>query len=160
MTNQDYTHLALIVDRSGSMQTIASDVNGAIKKLLEEQAQEPGTIKVDVATFDSIVEFVCTDVAPADVPEDLVNPRGMTALNDAIGQMINRLGNKFKTTPEDKRPAHVIVVIATDGLENSSREYTAQQVKEMVKEQTEKWQWTFIYLAANVDARPASQQCI
>ncbi len=81
-----------------------------------------------------------------------MEPLGGTALNDAIGHMIVRLGNKFKTMPEDKRPAHVIVVIATDGAENSSREYTHAAVKQMVEEQTEKWQWTFVYLAANVDA--------
>lgn len=152
MTNNDYTHLALVVDRSGSMRPIASDVNGAIEKLLEEQAAQPGRIKVDVATFDDYVEFVHTDVDPADVGKNLVDPRGMTALNDAIGQTIVRMGNKFKTMPEDQRPAHVIVVIATDGMENMSQEYSAEQIKQMVTEQTDKWQWTFVYLAANVDA--------
>ena len=72
--------------------------------------------------------------------------------NPTIGQMIVRLGNKFKTMKEDKRPGHVIVVIATDGMENSSKEYTAAQIKTMVDEQRDQWNWTFIYLAANVDA--------
>jgi uncharacterized protein YegL len=152
MTDENYTHLALVVDSSGSMQTIVDDVNGAIAQLLSDQAKEPGTLRVDVCTFDSVVEFVATDAAVADVPADLVAPRGGTALNDAIGLMILRLGNKFKIMPEEKRPAHVIVVIATDGMENSSREFSAAQVKAMVTEQTEKWSWTFVYLAANVDA--------
>lgn len=152
MTDDNYTHLALVVDRSGSMADIADEVNGAITALLKEQAEQPGTIKVDVATFDSTVEFVHTDVAPADVAENLVDPRGMTALNDAIGLTIKRMGNKFQTMPEDQRPGHVIIVIATDGMENSSREYAASQIKQMVEEQTSKYQWTFVYLAANVDA--------
>ena len=152
MTDDNYTHLALIVDRSGSMAGIADEVNGAIKKFLEDQAALDGKLLVDVATFDSIVEFVHTDAEVKNVTENLVEPRGLTALNDAIGQTIVRMGNKFKTLAEDKRPGHVIVVIATDGMENSSREYTASQIKRMVEEQKDQWQWTFIYLAANVDA--------
>ena len=153
MTDDNYTHLALIVDRSGSMKSIATEVNGAIKQLLKDQAAEPGVLKVDVAIFDTIVEFVATDAdAEALAERDFVEPRGLTALNDAIGQMINRLGNKFKTMAEGQRPGKVIIVIATDGMENSSREFSAAQVKEMVTEQTDKWSWTFIYLAANVDA--------
>lgn len=152
MTNPDYTHLALIVDRSGSMSGIAQDMNGGIKKLLEDQAKGPATVKVDVAIFDTIVEFPYTDVAPDSITEDLCQPRGTTALNDAIGMMITRLGNKFKTMSEEERPSNVIVAVITDGMENSSREYSAEQVKQMVTEQTEKWNWTFMYMAANVDA--------
>jgi uncharacterized protein YegL len=152
MTNPDYTHLALVVDRSGSMSPIASDMNGGIKQLLADQAKGPSTVKVDVCIFDTIAEFPYTDVAPDAITADLCVPRGMTALNDAIGMTINRLGNKFRTLSEDERPGNVIVAVITDGLENSSREYTAAQIKEMVTEQTEKWGWTFMYMAANVDA--------
>ena len=152
MTDDNYTHLALVVDRSGSMSDLAKEVNGSIKKLLADQAKEPGDLLVDVATFDDYVEFVYTNARADEVRENLVEPRGMTALNDAIGQTIVRLGNKFKTLAEDKRPGHVIVVIATDGFENASKEYSAEQVKAMVEEQKTKWNWTFIYLAANVDA--------
>lgn len=152
MTDDNYTHLALVVDRSGSMRPIANEVNGSIKHLLEDQAAHDGILRVDVATFDDYVEFIHTDVLAEDVRENLVEPRGMTALNDAIGQTIVRLGNKFKTMSESKRPGHVIVVIATDGMENASKEYTATQIKAMVDEQRDQWNWTFIYLAANVDA--------
>lgn len=152
MTDSNYTHLALVVDRSGSMMSIASDMNGGIQELLREQAKGEGVVKVEVATFDSVVEFVNTDSPIAEVDGELVKPRGSTALNDAIGMMINRLGNKFKTMPEEKRPSNVIVVVVTDGMENASREYSAEQIKRMVTEQTEQWGWTFMYLAANVDA--------
>lgn len=153
MTDPNYTHLALIVDRSGSMSGIAQDMNGGIRQLLKDQDAEPGRLLVDVCTFDNVSEFVFTDAPAATVQDvDLVVPRGSTALNDAIGQMINRLGNKFKVMPEEKRPSKVVVVIVTDGMENASREFTADQVKAMVEQQTGEWGWTFMYLAANVDA--------
>jgi uncharacterized protein YegL len=152
VTDPNYTHVGFVVDRSGSMSRIAKDMNGGIQQTLADLAKQDGTIKVDIATFDNDVEFVHTDAHPSHITDDLVVPRGTTALNDAIGQMVNRLGNKFRTMPEEKRPSKVIVVVVTDGMENASREYTAAQVKQMVEEQTNQWGWTFQYLAANVDA--------
>jgi uncharacterized protein YegL len=152
MVDQEYTHLALIVDRSGSMYGIASDMNGAIKELLDKQSKEPGRLVVDVTTFDDVIEFPYTDAAPADITEDLIMPRSNTALNDAIGVTIQRLGNKFRLLDEERRPGTVIVVIVTDGMENASKEYTRPQIKKMVDEQTDRWGWVFMYLAANVDA--------
>lgn len=152
MTNENYTHIGLVVDRSGSMSGIAQDMNGGIQQLLRDRIGDDKVL-VDVATFDTVVEFVETDATPADiVSAEYCVPRGSTALNDAIGQMINRLGNKFKTMSEDQRPGNVIVVIVTDGMENASREYTAEQIKKMVEQQTSEWGWVFTYLAANVDA--------
>ena len=85
MTDSNYTHLALIVDRSGSMITIANDMNGAIRQLLSDQAKEPGYIKVDITTFDTVIEHPYIEVRPDDVKQDVIIPRGATALNDAIG---------------------------------------------------------------------------
>ena len=152
MTDQDYTHIAIVVDRSGSMHGIHTDMDGAIKTLLADQAKEPGYVLVDVVTFDTVVEFPYTDARPDDVKGQLIVPRGMTALNDAVGKTIADLGAKLAAKDEDERPAHVIVVVVTDGMENSSREYTLAQVQKMVLEQQEKWGWNFLYLAANVDA--------
>lgn len=152
MTDQDYTHIATVVDRSGSMHPIATDMDGAIKELLTAQAKEPGHVLVDVVTFDTEVEFPYTDARPDDVKGQIIVPRGMTALNDAIGKTIVSLGEKLAAMPEDDRPAHVIVVIVTDGHENASREYDLPRVRQMVLEQQEKWGWNFMYLAANVDA--------
>lgn len=152
MTDSEYTHLCLVVDRSGSMQTIYKDMNGAIQTLLDDQAALDGTIRVDVVLFDTTIDVAHENVHPSDVRHDLIEPRGMTALNDAIGVAIKRLGNKFKIMDEGNRPSKVIVVVVTDGGENSSREYTAEQIKAMVTEQTDQWGWQFTYLAANVDA--------
>jgi uncharacterized protein YegL len=152
MTDSDYTHIALVVDRSGSMHGIATDMDGAIKELLTAQAKEPGYVLVDVVTFDTEVEFPYTDARPDDVKGQIIVARGMTALNDAVGKTIVSLGEKLAAKAEEDRPAHVIVVIVTDGHENSSREYTLARVQQMVLEQQDKWDWNFLYLAANVDA--------
>jgi uncharacterized protein YegL len=157
MTDATYTHMALIVDRSGSMYGIQGDMNGAIRELLAKQAQEPGGLLVDITTFDSEIEFPYVDTRPDDVKGDIIEARGTTALLDAIGVTIARLGKKFSLMKEEDRPGTVIVVIVTDGMENSSTEYTRPQIKAMVEEQTTKWNWTFMYLAANVDAFATGQ---
>lgn len=152
MTDQNYTHLMMVVDRSGSMSLIEKDMNGGIKTLLEEQAKEPGKIVVDIVTFDTVIEHPYQGVAPGDVKGPVIIPRGGTALNDATGYSIVELGERLAKMPEEERPGLVMVVIVTDGEENSSREYTKDQVKALVKRQTDEWGWHFIYLAANVDA--------
>lgn len=152
MTDSDLTHLLLIVDRSGSMAKIATDMEGGIAQLLKDQAQEPGTIVVDVWTFDDRPDHVYTAVRPDDVKGPLVVPRGMTALNDAIGLAVVDLGNRLGLTPEDDRPGKVIVVVVTDGQENSSHEWSGSEIHALITEQSTRWGWTFIYLGANVDA--------
>jgi uncharacterized protein YegL len=152
MTDNNYTHLALVVDRSGSMSTIAKDMNGGIRQLLADQAKEPGVCVVDITTFDTEIEHPYENVRPDDVKSDIIVPRGGTALNDAVGYTINELGERFSKMEEGDRPGLVIVVVVTDGEENSSREYTHDQIKELVERQTNEWGWQFVYLAANVDA--------
>lgn len=147
-----YTHMLLIVDRSGSMFNIRDDMNGAITQLMEDQAKEPGTLLVDVITFDTDIDVVHDSVKPLDVRHDLIEPRGNTALNDAIGVGVTRLGNKLRLMKEEDRPEHVIVAVVTDGMENASKDWKSYQVKALVEEQIERWKWTFTYLAANVDA--------
>lgn len=152
MTDSTYTHLALVVDRSGSMVAIAEDMNGGITTLLADQAKQDGKCLVDVWTFDDITEHVVTDAQPGEVAGDLVHPRGWTALNDAVGRAVTELGERFAAMDEADRPAKVVIVVVTDGHENASKDWTAQAVKDLVTRQQDEWGWTFLYLAANVDA--------
>lgn len=152
MTDNNYTHLLMVLDRSGSMQSIVNDANGGVERLLKEQSEQPGKIVVDIVTFDTLIDWPYEGVAPGDVKGPLIVPRGGTALNDAIGVGVVKLGEYLEALPEDKRPGTVIVAIVTDGEENSSREYTHAMVKELVTQQTEQYGWQFVYLAANVDA--------
>ena len=152
MTDTDLTHLLLIVDRSGSMASIATDMEGGIQQMLKDQQAQPGAIVVDVWTFDDRPDHVFTAVRPDDVKGPLVIPRGMTALNDAIGMAVTELGERFAKYEEDDRPGTIIVVVVTDGQENSSHEWSGSQVHALITEQSERWGWTFVYLGANVDA--------
>ncbi len=156
MTDKQYTHLVGILDRSGSMTGIARDMDGGMKQLLKDQAKEPGYTVVDIVTFDTEIETPYEGVRPDDVKGDLIVPRGGTALNDALGQTIVRLGEKFAEMKEQDRPDKVIVVVATDGMENSSKEYHGfkgtARIKEMIEHQKQEYGWTFIFLATGIDA--------
>jgi hypothetical protein len=154
MTDPNLTHLSLVVDRSGSMVTIASDMNGAVSTLLRDQQSVPGRLSVDVVTFDQTVEFVGTDLSIADAIAlgDLVQPRGMTAMFDAIGAAVTSLGDRLGALDEAKRPGKVMVVIVTDGEENSSREWQQDAVKDLITRQRDDYSWEFVFLGANIDA--------
>lgn len=152
MTDPHLTRLVILADRSGSMGHIQKDMNGGIHQLLADQAKQPGAVVVDIVTFDTVVENPYTGVRPDDVKSDIIVARGGTALNDALGSTIVRLGEELAALDEDDRPGHVIFVVVTDGEENSSREYSTDTVRQMVKHQQEQWGWTFMFLAANVDA--------
>jgi hypothetical protein len=153
MTNATYTHLAIIADRSGSMSRIASDMNGAIRALLNEQAKLPGELHVDITTFDDRVEHVFTDSRADEIKEDIILPRNVTALNDAIGLTVTRLGERLAALEEEDRPGKVIVVIVTDGHENASHEWKIEDVKALVEKQKDEFSWEFLFLGTtDIDA--------
>ena len=85
------------------------------------------------------------------LPLDL-QPRGSTALHDAMVRLIGEAGAELAALPEDQRPGTVLVAVLTDGHENSSREATGAMVKELVERQQSQWGWQFTYLGANQDA--------
>jgi hypothetical protein len=151
MTDTNYTHLQFVVDRSGSMHSIASDMEGAVRQLLDEQKALPGRLTVGFVRFDDVVEETAVFAAPDDVDPTL-SPRGRTALHDAVGMTVTRLGERLAALPEDQRPGKVILAIVTDGKENASREYTADTVRPLIETQTNDYAWDVAYLGANQDA--------
>lgn len=156
MTDQNYTHIAVVADRSGSMRVIESDMNGGLKTFLEEQAKLPGTLAVDITIFDTEIETPYSDAAVADIQWPVIVPRGGTALYDALGSTVVRLGEKFDALPEERRPGRVLVIVVTDGQENSSKEFKgsvgAATIKEMIEKQQNEFQWGFVFLGANIDS--------
>ncbi len=131
----DLTDITLVVDRSGSMQEIQSDAEGGVNAFIEKQAEEPGEALLTLVQFDTEYEFVHKGVPIEKVPKYELAPRGMTALLDAVGRAINETGERLAKMPEPDRPGLVIFVIMTDGMENSSKEFTKSQIKEMIEEQ-------------------------
>lgn len=151
MTDKNYTHISVVLDRSGSMATIAKDMEGGLNEVFKEQAELPGECLVDLHQFDNRYDTVYQDRPVSKAKVNLV-PRGTTALMDAIGKTVTTLGEKLKSMHEDDRPGTVIVIVVTDGMENASREWDAQAVKDLVKNQTSQWGWNFTFLGANIDA--------
>lgn len=151
MVDENYTHLLVIADRSGSMRPVAQDMIGGLDSLFTEQGRLDGKCLVDFVQFDDTYEKVFTDV-PAYAAKAVLEPRGMTALLDAVGRAVTEFGNKLAGMQERKRPGKVLVVVVTDGHENASKEYTRETIKEMVTKQTDKYNWEFIFLGANMDA--------
>lgn len=151
MTDSNYTALLLVIDRSGSMQSIKTDMEGGLTTLLEEQVAMPGLLTVDMFTFDTQVERVCSIADPTSVSL-VIEPRGSTALYDAIGIAVTEFGRTLEAMPEHARPETVQVIVVTDGQENASVEYSAVAVRDLVTRQKEQFQWDFVFLGANQDA--------
>jgi hypothetical protein len=145
------TLLVLVVDRSGSMESIRSDMEGGIKALLHEQEEEPGTCLVTLAQFDDQYELLYQAVPVEEVPSYQLIPRNMTALLDAIGRTIGEVRGWIEQRSTDRRPEHVIFAVVTDGLENSSQEWSRDKVMAAVKERVDAG-WHFSFLGANQDA--------
>jgi len=153
----DLTHLYFLLDRSGSMQSIKSDIEGGFAAFVEEQRAGVGDCRATLAQFDDVYELVYADRPIADVPPLDLQPRNMTALHDAMGRLVTDAGQTLAALPEDQRPGTVIVAIMTDGLENASREWTGVAIKALVEQQSRQYGWQFLYMGADQDAVEVGQ---
>jgi hypothetical protein len=149
---QDLTDITVVLDRSGSMATVENDTKGGFNKFVDEQKKAPGAANFTLVQFDTEYEFVHRAINIKDVPPLVFQPRGATALLDAVGKAIVETGERLEKMPEHDRPAKVVFVILTDGEENSSKEYKKARINELIKQQSEKYQWQFVFLGANQDA--------
>ena len=152
MTRTDLTHIYFLLDRSGSMQSIKSDTEGGFAAFVDEQRGAPGECRVTLAQFDNAYDVVYAARPVADVPPLDLQPRGSTALLDAMGRLVTSAGVELATLPEDERPGTVIVAVMTDGHENASQEWTHPAIKALVEQQTREHGWQFLYMGADQDA--------
>jgi hypothetical protein len=158
MTDKDYALIAIVADRSGSMGqpadppvTKAQRTTEGVHSLVTEQRKvgrtdfiltdfdTDGMTKIPLGNGDEVLAWEC-------------KPRSGTPLLDAVGTTITEVGELLKAMPEDERPGRVIFVIATDGEENSSREYKREQVGKMIDEQRNIYGWDFVFIGADFDA--------
>ena len=154
MPNKD-TELVFIIDRSGSMAGFEADTIGGFNSMIEKQRNGEGMVYVSTVLFDNYSEVIYDRIPINDIKpmtRSDYNVGGCTALLDAIGGAIHHIGNVHKYARKEDIPAHTIFVITTDGMENASQKYGSERVKEMIKRQTEKYGWEFIFVAANIDA--------
>jgi hypothetical protein len=154
---KDYTHISIILDRTGSMETIRDDTIGGFNTFLKDQKKQPGIATMTLVQFDTVDPYeIIHKFKPIKEVPDLTHetyiPRAATPLLDAMGRGINDIEKSLAELSEEERPSKVVVVVITDGLENSSREFRRDQVIKMVKEKTDKDGWQFVFLSADLDA--------
>jgi hypothetical protein len=153
----DYTHITVILDRTGSMESIRDDTIGGFNAFLAGQQAEPGEATLTLVQFDSqdpyevIHHFKPIAEVPALTRQTFV-PRASTPLLDALGRGINDLDQSLGQKAAEERPARVVMVIITDGQENASQEFRKEQIEKMIRDKQEKRDWQFVFLSADLAA--------
>jgi len=154
---KDYTHITVILDRTGSMESIRDDTIGGFNAFLDSQKSGPGSVTLTLVQFDSMDPFeVVHRFRPVgDIPKldrDTFVPRASTPLLDAIGLSINDLEKGIAEMEPDQQPENVIVAIVTDGQENASCEFRKSVIERMIRSKTDEEHWSFVFLSADLDA--------
>jgi len=157
------TYYHLVLDRSGSMSSCWSEVREVIdKQLLDlKRVQEENAsseLIFSFCAFDNALRFsqALMPVIQARMDWELIYPNGSTSLNDAIGESISYI--KEKVGPAlSEADADVVMLILTDGYENSSRTYSAKAVKELMEACEETGKWNFLFLGAGLDVTEVTQ---
>lgn len=152
MTDQNKRLIVVVLDRSGSMQSVKTDTEGGLRAFLDAQKEAPGETLVTLRQFDTYHDTVFENVPLEEVPPFELVPRGGTALLDAVGSSIATVGEHLASLPEDDRPGEVVIVILTDGDENSSKDWILDQVKASITRQETEYGWKFFFLGADQDA--------
>ena len=155
------TEIVFIIDRSGSMAGLEEATTSGFNEMINKQKFLEGEAFVSTVLFDDRFEVLhnripLSQIKPMTTKDYYV--RGMTALLDAIGRGITKIGNVQKYTPDEFKAEKVIFVITTDGMENASKEYTYEKIKKMVEHQKEKYNWEFMFLGANIDALETAER--
>lgn len=152
---KNLTEIVFILDRSGSMAGLEKDTIGGFNAMLEKQKREPGKALVSTVLFDNTSDVIHDRLPLHRVPrltDREYYVRGCTALLDAVGGAIRHISTIHKYAREEDRPEKTIFVITTDGMENASRRYDYEAVKQMIQRQKEQYGWEFLFLGANIDA--------
>lgn len=152
---KNLTEIIFILDRSGSMSGLEADTIGGFNSMIEKQKKADGEAMISTVLFDNVSEVIHDRVSVLDIQpmtDKDYTVRGCTALPDAIGGAIHHIGNIHKYARAEDVPEHTLFVITTDGMENASRHYNAERVKQMIERQKARYGWEFLFLGANIDA--------
>jgi hypothetical protein len=152
---KDLCEIVIVLDESGSMNSCISDTIGGVNLFLSNQKKIKGEVRVTLVKFSDYFKII-NDWVPLDqityLDEYNYTPSNTTALFDAVGRTINRIGERHADTQEYDRPDKIIFTVITDGFENASKNFSRKQVFDMVTNQKEKYNWEFIFMGADIDA--------
>ena len=134
------------------MASIADDMRGGFDTYIAGERSLAGATVVTLAQFDDRYDVVYDNRPIDDVPPLVLEPRGTTALLDAIGRFVTDVGHQLAGLPEADRPDRVVILVVTDGMENASVEWESGEVRQLVSRQEDEHHWDFVFLGANIDA--------
>lgn len=150
------THVIMVLDESGSMTPQWDDTIGGVNAYFDKLREDTGTnYSVSIMKFDTEYRPICANIPVSQVPKlDRNNycPRGATALYDAVGRALNQTETKVMVGEK------AIVVIVTDGEENSSKEETELTIRPRIERLQGHGNWTFVYLGAVANAWDNAQK--
>src|SRR5262252_795197 len=149
------TDITVILDRSGSMQSTRDDAMNGFNALVADQKTAAGAAWLSLVQFDDKYQVDYTETPMADVPaltQATYQPRGSTALLDAIGRTIDSTSQRLAARPLPDRPDKVIIVVITDGMENASQRFTGAAISEKIAHHRDDDKWEFMFIGSNQDA--------
>lgn len=149
MHNVEDLDLIFLIDRSGSMYGSEEDTIGGFNSFIEKEKLKEGNTRVTTILFDHEYEMLYKRKDIDDVNKltrDEYYVRGSTALLDAIGKTITTLDREIDNK--------ALFVITTDGMENSSVEFSKSQIKSMIQNHN----WEFIFIGADIDSYSEASQ--
>lgn len=145
---QGKTHIAVILDKSGSMGVVQRETIDGFNSWLKSMQAQPGEASLTLTLFDTQFSTPVKAAPLAKVNplnDTRYRPSGNTALLDAVGSTLKELGDGVKGD-------RYIVCIMTDGEENSSRLYTKEDIAGLIAAREKLGNWTFTYLSAGLNA--------
>lgn len=152
---KDLVHLVFILDKSGSMSGLQADTIGGFNSLIEKQKSEEGEAIVTTVLFNDDY-FLVHDKENIDKVKELTRkeyfPIGCTALLDAVGRTVSAVASDYEMMNKEDIPERTLVVITTDGKENSSKEYSYFAVKSTLEKAKELYNFEYLFLGANIDS--------
>lgn len=154
MPKENYTHVAVVLDRSGSMSVIRKDVVLGLRDFIERQKAEKGEATFTLAQFDNDYEMIYDMIPLQDVKDIGLIPGGSTALLDAMGTTMEQVRNKIIDMKEEDRPSKAVFVFITDGEENASKTYSKTRVFEMIEalKNDKTTQWDVVFMGATQES--------